>query len=560
MPEVRRDLVLRIALGVLLAHSGVAAGAAPVPPDAGDSLRSLQPVAPSPPAPVPEVDMPSTESPRTAVAAPGVAVHVIAFAFEGNTVFPSSRLQAALGDLPGRTLTLDDLQSATARVTAMYRSAGYLLARAWLPPQDVSDGTVLIRVLEGKLESIHVDNRSALPPRLIDRALRTLRPGNILRADDLEQGLLDLSDLPGARPHARLEPGEQAGGTRMDVDLQPDDRLHGNLRVDNDGNRFTGLYRLSGELDVASPLGQGDALTLSTTVSDAGQHFLRAQYEIPAGPRNTRIGVGDSWMDYALGREFSALDANGNARILSLYAAQSWLHLRSRGFSTRVSYDHKSLDDRTGAFALDDRRHLDNLTLTASGYARALLSAAGSTAWSLDGVLGNNVLLDAGAAAQDAATLHTAGRFAKLDPVLQQQDWLGPRLSLGLSARAQLASRNLDSAEKFSLGGAGGIRAYPEGEAPGDEGWLVRAELRRHMGDAWQAGIFVDSGGVVPDRNPIAPSTNRRQLTGAGLLTEWKPDHHWTAGLSAAVPVGGERPTSDKPRSLYLWGLLARSF
>ena len=34
----------------------------------------------------------------------------------------------------------------------------------------------------------------------------------------------------------------------------------------------------------------------------------------------------------------------------------------------------------------------------------------------------------------------------------------------------QLSSKNLDSSEKFTLGGIGGVEAYPSGEASGDEG------------------------------------------------------------------------------------------
>jgi len=41
-----------------------------------------------------------------------------------------------------------------------------------------------------------------------------------------------------------------------------------------------------------------------------------------------------------------------------------------------------------------------------------------------------------------------------------------------------MASRNLTSAEKFSLGGATGVRAYPSGEALGDTGYVFQGELR----------------------------------------------------------------------------------
>ena len=42
----------------------------------------------------------------------------------------------------------------------------------------------------------------------------------------------------------------------------------------------------------------------------------------------------------------------------------------------------------------------------------------------------------------------------------------------------QLADKNLDTAEKFYLGGPGGVRAYPQGEATGDQGYRLSGELR----------------------------------------------------------------------------------
>jgi hemolysin activation/secretion protein len=54
--------------------------------------------------------------------------------------------------------------------------------------------------------------------------------------------------------------------------------------------------------------------------------------------------------------------------------------------------------------------------------------------------------------------------------------------TLYASFSGQRASKNLDSSEEFFLGGPNGVRAYPQGEGAGDEGWLSRLELRHGAG------------------------------------------------------------------------------
>ena len=55
---------------------------------------------------------------------------------------------------------------------------------------------------------------------------------------------------------------------------------------------------------------------------------------------------------------------------------------------------------------------------------------------------------------------------------------LGHTVNLHINLHSQLASKDLDGSEQFSLGGADGIRAYPQGEASGSSGYQATAELR----------------------------------------------------------------------------------
>ena len=104
----------------------------------------------------------------------------------------------------------------------------------------------------------------------------------------------------------------------------------------------------------------------------------------------------------------------------------------------------------------------------------------------------------------NAATIDTAGRYAKLWGQVEFQQPLARWSFLTLRLSGQSASRNLDSSEKFLLGGFNGVRAYPEGEAAGDNAWLARLDWVVPVTSAALPGkaavrAFVDRNHVIWD-------------------------------------------------------------
>ena len=125
---------------------------------------------------------------------------------------------------------------------------------------------------------------------------------------------------------------------------------------------------------------------------------------------------------------------------------------------------------------------------------------------------------------------------------------MNSRLYLLLSARGQLASRNLDSSERLSLGGFSGVRAYPQGEASGDVGYTARAELRwllplKKQDQSLQLAVYLDNGRVQSTKN----SDTHRMLSSAGLGLVWSRKDDWFLRTDYAWKLGarGENPTAD---------------
>jgi hemolysin activation/secretion protein len=139
-------------------------------------------------------------------------------------------------------------------------------------------------------------------------------------------------------------------------------------------------------------------------------------------------------------------------------------------------------------------------------------------------------------------------------------------LSLYASVRGQLASKNLDSAEKMQLGGPYGVRAYPEGEAYGDEGYLATAEARLQLprlltvSGEFQLFGFVDAGAVNFAKNPWFSGSNAAHRRGVGAGLSWISPSNLQLKGTYAHKLGGQEVTSERDRDGRFWFQIAMTF
>lgn len=530
-------------------------------PDAGQSLREVE-RAPLRLPPRQSLDLKLPDEGEVAAPAASLRVAVRAFRFTGNAAVGADELTAPLADLTGRELSLAELQTAARSVTRLYRQRGYPLARAWLPQQEIVDGVVRIEVLEGRYGEVRINDQAGLrAPALAP--LQALRTGDAVRAGELERGLLLTRDLAGVDVRATLQPGASVGATDLLVDVLPGRRFTGAVEADNFGNRHTGEYRLSGRVDVNNLLGLGDQLSLRLLGSDEDQRYGRLAWEGGGGQWGTRFGVSHAQMRYELARDFAVLDAHGRARIDSAWVSQPLVRGRDFSLALSVQFDAKRLRDEIDLFASRDekRSRLWVTTLHGNGADDWLGGGIGRAAltWSS----GRLDLDDPASRALDAVTARSAGHFDKFSLSLARLQRLAGPFSLYGQFEGQWARDNLDSSEKFVLGGAYGVRAYPQGEAAGDQGWLAKLELRYALAPAWQLSAFTDHGAVRINRDPWAAGRNERRLAGAGVAVEWTSSGAvggWRAQASAAWKTGDEAATAGPARSPRLWVRLAREF
>lgn len=532
-------------------------------PDAGHAIRDLQSVLPAMPSghTAPEVQLPEPQPPAavSGVAAAGPAVRVLEFHVEGNHAVDAATLQAVLADLTGAALTFPDLRAAADRITAYYHDQGYVLARAYLPPQAIDAGIVRIAVLEGRYGEIDLRNRARVRDAVLEQALSALRPGQAVQAGELERALLLLSDLPGVAVKGTLQPGAETGTTSLLVDAEAGPLVFGSLDADNFGGYYTGEYRLSGSIGVNNPLRLGDQLNLRLLGSDGGQRYYNAAYQLPLGSRPTRVGMGVSSMRYELGRRFGPLGAHGRADVSTVFIQQPLVRSRHASLRLQLQHERKRLVDSMDLFEVSSRKRIGLWTLALAGSSEDGWFGGGRTALQLSHGRGRLRLGDPQAEGEDRQTVRAAGWFARTNLSISRLQQLTGRLQLYARVDAQWASKNLDSSEKFSLGGPYGVRAYPLGAASGDEGWLAGAELRYQLAPGWQLSAFADRGNVRLSKRRWTSGRNHNGLAAAGLgVTQYGASDQ--VNLSVAWPMGRQPPATESDREPRFWLQASRYF
>lgn len=471
-------------------------------------------------------------------------VLVLGIVIEGARLLPDTELSTLVDDAIGQRLALAELEHLAQRIAELYRERGWY-ARAYLPTQDVTDGVLRIRVVEGIYKSHQISGNAtrADGARIAATVTRRLRPGQPLSSADLERGLLLANDLPGVRVTGTLQPGSTEGETGLDIAVQDRPLVSADAGINNYGMPATGRTQVVGGLALNNPSGGGDQLALRAL---AARHIASAtlRYQRPLGSDGLTLAAHGSALSYRLAGSYRTLQARGEAYNAGLTLTYPLLRQTERNLQLSAGWEHRRYDDDLLGSAAQ-RRRINAATLALSGNLHDGL-AGGAINWAgVQLTHGRLAIGDVGGdAAQDAASARSAGGYTKLAWQLNRLQRLGGPWLLQASLSGQWADNNLASSERFTLGGPGQVRAYPVSEASGDAGLLARLELQYELGGGWQVSAFYDAGRIRQHRRPWTGwnagtgQPNSYHLQGAGLGLSWR-HQDWQLGASVAAPLGG---------------------
>jgi len=524
----------------MLSMSGVYAQTAP---DAGRLLQEQPKPPTASPAPAPGL-APKAPSPIKAPAGPSFLLKGVRFS--GATLLPDAELQSRISPFVGETINFAVLETLASQLTGYYLQKGYL-ARVVVPTQDVRDGIVEMKVVEGVRGDLRIDKKGQRVDegRVAAFVDHRLARGDLFNVFHLDAAIGLLNEQPGVQAQSSLQQGAREAETDVVVSVADKPLWSGAAGLNNHGGRASGEIQAQGSLTLNNPTGNFDSASLLVNASE-GVSYGRAEYSLAVGGGGLRIGVNASYLDYRLiQNEFAALDLKGTAQTYGINASYPLVRTPVLALYLSAGHDIKKLVDRSAALETGNRE-VESSTLGVAGtLLHGLVGLNTQSSFGASLHFGESDQRNAGALAQDNATRGVNGGYTKLAFNLGNQGEFSPQWSYIVALRGQFAGQNLDSAERMSLGGPSGIRAYPGGEALGDEGWLLNINLRRSLGDVARATFFYDAGGVRQNRrtwanwNAVNPALeNRYTLSGVGAGLDWFLGRNAMLSVIVATPVG----------------------
>jgi hemolysin activation/secretion protein len=514
-------------------------------PDAGSLRQQIeqQRTLPLPQAaPQPRVAPPPEIKPQD-----GISVRVQSFLFAGNTLLGAEQLTPALSEFVGRELDFAGLQRAADTVAAAYREAGWLV-RVYLPEQDVSEGTITLQVVEARFAGVRFEGESS------QHVMRTelqawfqarQAEGDFLNANNLDRALLLTDDLPGVSVAGTLAPGAQDGETALVLQTTDEPFIYGDIGLDNTGARATGSNRFTANLNINSPGGRGELLNLNMLHAQ-GSNYGRVALTVPDGYNGLRLGVSASAMSYkVIGSSPSIIDLQIQGRSSSLGLDWSYPLVRARLHNLYFSggLENKGFQsDNRNSNAADPKSYsdyeTDSLRLGLSGNRFDTLAGGGANSASVQWLWGRLTAMQAHSQIDSIERSHN-----KLSYSASRQQTITPAHALLLTLQGQHATQVLDSSEKFYIGGASTVRAYPASELGGDRGQVLTAEWRWRMSPAVVLSAFADHGRVVSLPATASDQQTSLNLNGRGISASWQGPR----GISARLTWSHRNGDNPKP-------------
>ena len=444
---------------------------------------------------------------------------------DGATVFSDAELAPIYRDFVGQQVSLATVFAIANRVTQKYADAGYALSIGFVPAQEIDDGNVRIRVVEGFVSEVVVEGKGRFPKHYLKKISSKIKASRPLRSSVLERYLLLANDLPGLSVKSVFAPvPNEIGATKLILTV---DQSHfgASVAVNNRGSNALGRERGAVNAGINSPFGLGGQVGFNHL-----RMFDKNELEVyafgaswPVGYEGTKAEINIVLSEAQPGTDllnllqFKSEGFTGIARV-----SHPFIRQRSRNFVGVFEYITQDLSSEIlGTENSDDQLNIAKATLnydwvdTWGGI--SLVAVSMSQGLDVFGTTANNSVTKSRAAGKFDFTSFNS-RFYRL------QDLGGP-FDAAFSVDGQYAADPLLASQQCGYGGAQYGRGFDGYQLSGDHCVNASAEMRWHLTIPNQNFLtlqlygFYDVG-FVWRRGEVLPGDYRSeeaQSTGAGL-------------------------------------------
>nr|WP_264321630.1 ShlB/FhaC/HecB family hemolysin secretion/activation protein [Zarconia navalis] len=487
---------------------------------------------------------PSVEEIPSEEASPSFVVQKIEVV--GSSILTPEDLQPLTSPLEGKEVTVEDLRAVADGITQLYLDRDFITSRAILTDQDIIDGVVEIRVIEGRLSLIEVEGTQHLNESYITSRIE-LGAKTPLNTAQLEDQLRLLRANPLFESvEASLRAGEELGESILIVRVTEASRFGASVNLDNYSPPSVGSERMVVSTRFRNITGVGDEFSAGYNRTTAGgTDVFDFAYRIPLNAMEGTLQLRAAPnRNQAIQEPFKTLEIRGERELYEISFRQPLVRSPREEFA--LSWGFTFQDGQTFTFAgptsFGDGPDADGVSRTSvfqfgQDYIRRDIQGA----WAFRSLF------------RVGTSLFNATQNESTIPDGQFVSWLGQaqrvqRLSddhlLITQFDVQLTPDPLLPAQQFVIGGGLSLRGYRQNVRSGDNGFRFSIEDRITLArDAaglpvFQLVPFIDAGGVWNVFNkPDNPQPRQRFLVGAGLGLLWEPEPGFRIRLDYGLPL-----------------------
>lgn len=424
-------------------------------------------------------------------------VQIKNFLFSGNKLLTEQELQSVVEKWKNKPLTFDDLQNVIADIQEYYSSKNRIV-KALLPEQEIKDGIVSIKIIEGVLGDVVVEQKSQ-KPRMAAETIKKYFKGEkdsvYIDTKDLQRKIFILNDLPGVNAIGTYEQGKKEGESNFKVTVEDTPFFKGEVAAANFGSKSTGSNQTIANVSFNNISGIGDLFSVNG-IKSSGSDYLQGSYAIPILYDGLKLALNTSKLDYQTLSSFSSTNqSKGDAKTYSANFTYPVYRTDRASVNAKVGYETKDyLNTNVLTAATISDYKIDNMIAGLNGF--LYNSDQSSISYNANVTFGRLKINDAAQETSDNTSAKTKGSFEKLAfnisrnqtlPDLKNTNWL-------ISVDGQTANKNLNSSEQMSLGGPYAVRAYPTGQGSGSQGVILKTELQYPYDKNFTFGPFLDVG------------------------------------------------------------------
>lgn len=480
-------------------------------------------------------------------------------AFVGNSIFTSAELSKLALKYEHHRLTPTSLKALSDAVTAFYHAHGYVTSFATVSSQRPPT----ISVHEGRVEVVHVDNKSRVSTPLVQSLVQPAL-GPVFNLDAFTSKMNVISSIaPGSTSF--LSPGEDLMTTDIHVVLPPQALYTGSASFDDFGMPYTGSLTLHSNNTLTGLLHHGDTLLFNVS-SSYGFTSVQASYSLLVNRWGGTAGIGYGADSYTVGNGFNllgygqapsvfkVLGLSGYGQSFSAFYTQPVFTTSVQKLAVTGTYTHSIQSDTYDALAgVADDRNIDAVALSATYIDTDHMLGIGQDTAVLTLTGYNLTTFGAGTSSYNPYGASTPGLHSFLRWDLSRTNSLpGPGNTLFFSTTGLFSGGDgaLDPLEEYSLGGEGTVRGFATASLFGYNAVDATIELRHVLASVKTGQLmtmaFFDYGGIQLEPAASFSTAGTSSSASAPFVTLMSPGigmkyayKQLSASLEAGMPVGG---------------------